>query len=130
MVMDDRCLTINQIADAVAISRERVENILLKELGMLKVSAWWVPHFLTPDQKNTRLVMSQANLAVFKAVPDSFLECFLTQDECWVHHFEAETKQQSMQWKLFSPSKDGQGVVVCRKGNGLRLLGCKGYCIH
>ena len=93
MVMDDRRLIINQIADVVAISRERVENILHKELGIPKVSAMWVPHLLTPDQKHTRLVVLQAYLAVFEADPDSFLERFLTQNECWVHHFEAETKQ-------------------------------------
>ena len=39
MVMDDRRLTVNQIANAVGISRERVENILHNELGMSKVGA-------------------------------------------------------------------------------------------
>ena len=34
MVIDDRRLTVNQIADAVAISRERVENILHQKFGM------------------------------------------------------------------------------------------------
>ena len=38
MVMDDRRLIVNQIPDAIAISRERVENILHQELGMSKVS--------------------------------------------------------------------------------------------
>ena len=47
MVMDDRRLTVNQIANAVGISRERVENILHNELGMSKVSASWVPRLLT-----------------------------------------------------------------------------------
>ena len=32
--MDDRHLKVNQIADVVAISCERVENILHQELGM------------------------------------------------------------------------------------------------
>ena len=70
---------------------------------MSKVSARWVPGLLTPDQKLTRLVMSEANLAKFEADLDRFVERFLTQDECqdecWVHHFEPETKRQSMQWK-------------------------------
>lgn len=55
MVMDDRQLTIN----AISISRERVENIPHKELGMTKISAWWVPRLLTFDQKRTRLIASQ-----------------------------------------------------------------------
>ena len=65
MVMDDRCLTVNQIAYAVAIFHERVENILHQELGMSKVSGQWVPCLLTPAQKHTWLVMLQTNLAFF-----------------------------------------------------------------
>ena len=116
MVMDDRRLTINQIADVVAISRERVENILHKKLGMSKVSVRWVQHLLTPDQKHTRPVMSQANLAVFDADPDSFRERFLTQDECWIHRFEAETKRQSMQWKNHSSPPPKKVKVVSSAG--------------
>ena len=67
MVINDIRLTISHLANVISISRERVENILHNELGMSKVSARWVPRLLTPDQKLTRLVMSEANLARFKA---------------------------------------------------------------
>ena len=77
MVIDDRCLTVNHIAYVMSISLERVENILHKELGMSMVSNRWVPRFLTPDQKLTRLVVSE-NLSVFEADPDDFVERFLT----------------------------------------------------
>ena len=114
--MDDRRLTFNQIADAVAISREQVKDILHQELGMSKVFAQWVPRLLTPAQKHTRLVMSQANLSFFEMNLDSFLEHFLTQNECWVHHFEAETRQQSMQWKHpSSPPKKAKVVSSAGK---------------
>ncbi|XP_029634602.1 uncharacterized protein LOC115210258 [Octopus sinensis] len=96
MVMNDRRLNVNQIANAIGISRERVENILHNELSTPKVSIRWVPRHLTPDQKYTRQVISQANLALFEANPAGFLERFLTQDECWVHHFQPETKRQSV----------------------------------
>ena len=91
--MDDIRLTANQVANAVGISGIRVENILDKPLGMWKVSAWWVPWLLTPDQKRIRLAMSQTNVAIFEADPASFLELFLTQDKCCVHHSEPETKR-------------------------------------
>ena len=99
MVMNDRRLTISHLANVISISREPVENILHNELGMSKVLAQWVLRLLTPDQKLTRLVMSEANLARFEADSHRFVERFFTQDECWVHHFEPETKRQSMQWK-------------------------------
>ena len=92
-------LTISHLANVISISRKQVENILYNKLGMSKVLARWVPRLLTPDQKLTRLVMSDTNLVRLEADPDRFVERFLTQDECWAHHFEPETKRQSMQWK-------------------------------
>ena len=62
------------------------------ELSMSKVSARWVPRLLTPDQKLTRLVMSETNLARFEADPDCFVERFFTQDECWVHPLNQRAK--------------------------------------
>lgn len=112
MVMDDRRLTVRYIAEIIGICQERVHHILTNELEMTKVSARWVPRLLTPDQKRTRLDMSRENLELFEADPDGFIERFLTMDECWVHHFEPETKKQSMQWKhTFSPPPKKAKVV-------------------
>ena len=83
---------------------------------MSKVSARWMPRLLTPDQKLTRLVMSEANLARFEADPDRFVERFLTQDECWVHHFEPETKRQSMQRKHSTFPAPKKAKVVSSAG--------------
>ena len=116
MVMNDRRLTISHLANVISISRERVENILHNKLGMSKVLAQWVPRLLTPDQKLTRLVMSKANLARFEADPDRFVERFLTQDECWVHHFEPETKRQSMQLKHSTSRAPKKAKVVSSAG--------------
>uniref|UniRef100_A0A3Q0T381 Mos1 transposase HTH domain-containing protein n=1 Tax=Amphilophus citrinellus TaxID=61819 RepID=A0A3Q0T381_AMPCI len=123
MVMDDSRLTVNQIANAVGISRERVENILHNELGMSKISARWVPRLLTPDQKHTRLVTSQANLALFEANPDDFLERsstvfslqygvsktfrFLSNIKCYTHFLSFVNSSVS--------SASYQQFVNCRK---------------
>ena len=116
MVMNDRRLTISHLANVISISRERVENILHNKLGMSKVSARWVPRILTPDQKFTRPVMSEANLARFEADPDRFDERFLTQDKSWVHHFEPETKRQSMQCKHSTSPAPKKAKVVSSAG--------------
>ena len=64
--------------------------------------------------------MLQTNLAHFEADPASFLERFLTQDKCWVHHFEPETRRQSMKWK----SAMGNTMPTCwgsyTKGNQVK----------
>ena len=127
MVMDDRRLTINQIAD-VAICRERVKNILHKELGMSKVSAQWVPLLLIPDQKHTRLVMSQANLAVLRQIQTVFLNVSLPKMN--VGSITLKQRPNNNRCNGHTTLKEGQGGVVCRKGDGLRLLECKGRCVH
>ena len=71
----------------------------------------------------------EEELAMFEADLDGFVERFLIQDECWVHHFESEAKQKSMQWKHFC-SKQGQGGAIRKKDDGLHLLGCKKVCVN
>ena len=41
-----------EIAEAVGILEERVQNILHEELGMRKLCTRWVPHLLNADQKH------------------------------------------------------------------------------
>ena len=72
-----------------------------------------------------RLTLSQVNLAIFKANQTNFLGFFLTRDKCWVHHFDPESKRQSMQWK-----HPGKGRLVSREGDGISFLGCKGHCVR
>ena len=49
---------------------------------------------------------------MFQADIDDFVERFLTQDECWVHHFEPETKRQSMWWKHSTSPATKKAKVV------------------
>uniref|UniRef100_A0A3Q0S4N0 Uncharacterized protein n=1 Tax=Amphilophus citrinellus TaxID=61819 RepID=A0A3Q0S4N0_AMPCI len=116
MMMNDRQLTVNQIANPVGISCEQV-------------SAQWVAQFLMPDQKHTRLVTLQVNLALFETNPAGFLERFLTQDECWVHHFEPDTKQQSMRWKHPSSPPPKKAKVVLSAGKVMVSIFWDAKCI-
>jgi histone-lysine N-methyltransferase SETMAR len=99
LVMDDRRLTINFISQTLGVSHGTIQSILTETLGLHKVSARWVPRMLTMDQKRTRVVTSEALLARFRHNPENFLARFVTMDETWVHHFDPETKRQSMEWK-------------------------------
>ena len=60
--------------------------------------------------------MPEANLARFEAGSDRFVERFFTQDECWVHHFEPESKWQSMQWKHSTSPAPKKAKVVSSAG--------------
>jgi len=99
LVSADRRVTIRHLVEVTGISYGSIHNILKMKLGMTKVSARWVPRKLTDDHKKTRYNISKQNLDIFQADTDKFLVRFVTMDECWIHHFDPETKQQSMTWK-------------------------------
>ena len=71
---------------------------------------------LTPDQKLTTVVMSEANLAMFEADSNGFVERFLIQDEHWVNQPETETKWQSMLWKHSTSPAPKKAKVVPSAG--------------
>lgn len=92
-MMDDTGLTVNQMVNTISIFCERVENILHYELGMTKVSAYWIPRLLTPDRKRIRLITSSENLTLLEADPTGFLKRFLSQDQSWIHYSKPATKR-------------------------------------
>ena len=116
LVMDDRRITTRTIAETLQISQERVHHILSQILGMNKVSSRRVPRLLTVDQKRERVKLSIQNLELFEADPEGFAARFITMDETWVHHFEPEYKQQSMQWKHPFSSTPRKARVVPSAG--------------
>jgi [histone H3]-lysine36 N-dimethyltransferase SETMAR len=99
LILKDRRITIQFIADTLGMSAGSTEKILSEHLNLRKLSARWVPRMLLPDQKRIRVLTSKSNLMLFKADEDNFMARFVTVDETWVHHFDPESKQQSKEWR-------------------------------
>src|SRR6185436_4921816 len=95
----DRRLTVRQIADLVGISKTSADRILREDLFMNKVCARWIPKSLSEEQKHARMEVSQTLLDRYNEDRDDFINRIVTVDETWVHHYDPETKQASMQWK-------------------------------
>jgi len=75
-------------------------------LGYRKICARWVPHLLTEDHKVQRKAITSEMLQRYRDDGDDFLLSIVTGDESWFHHFDPETKWQSMEWHhLDSPTK-------------------------
>lgn len=102
LVLTDRRMTIRHLVELTGISYGSIQRILTDELHMKKVSARWVPRMLTAEQKKIRCEISKSNLDKYQTDPETFLRRFITMDESWIHHFDPETKQQSMTWKRAS----------------------------
>ncbi|PNF41780.1 hypothetical protein B7P43_G02607, partial [Cryptotermes secundus] len=65
-----------------------------------------VLRLLTEDHKGQRKAITSELLQRYRHEGDDFLLYIVTGDKSWFHHFEPETKRQSMEWHhLHSPSK-------------------------
>ena len=119
IVQQDLRITISDIVEETGFSYHSVHNILEKELGMKKLTARRVPRMLTLAQKRQGTVLCEQHLTNFRANKKLFIERYVTMDETWVHHYDHETKIQSMQWK--------HKVSSTRKKFKVLPLGGKGF---
>ena len=55
LLEEDRRMTCSQMADQIGISKDSVYQILTEKLLKWKIVAKWVPHLLTPEQKQMRI---------------------------------------------------------------------------
>ena len=61
--------------------------------------ARFMPCMLTDIQKADHAETSASLLTLFSENPDNFISRFVTVDNTWLHHFDHESKAQSMAWK-------------------------------
>jgi hypothetical protein len=111
LILEDRRLTVQEIADKVRISTGSAHSILTEDLHMCRVVAKSVPKLLSQEQQQLRLEVTQDMLERTNGDPE-FLKTVITGDETWVYGYDPETKVQSWQWKHSSsprPKKDLSG---------------------
>ncbi|XP_018346773.1 PREDICTED: histone-lysine N-methyltransferase SETMAR-like [Trachymyrmex septentrionalis] len=99
MILENRRITIREIADDVGISFGSCQAIFSDVLGMKRVAAKFVPKLLNFDQKQHRVDIAQELLNEVNNDPE-LLKTVITGDETWVYGYDVETKAQSSQWKL------------------------------
>ncbi|GFS07493.1 transposase [Elysia marginata] len=125
LIMQDRRITVKQLAFETKISIGSVETILHDHLNLNKVSARWVPRLLTTDQKQERvncckhLLRQEANDAFF-------FRRIVTMDETWIYQLDPELKSASMQWRRPSSSPPKKAKVT--QSSGKVMLSCFWDC--
>lgn len=97
IIKEDRRVTVSEIAARLEIGHSAVQE-MIQELGYRKVCACWVPRLLTTEHKVQRKTIAQDLLQRYRNAGDEFLMSIVTGDESWFHHYEPETKRQSMEW--------------------------------
>jgi histone-lysine N-methyltransferase SETMAR len=98
LVKSDRRIASRMIAESLNIPKTVVLRILKEDLRKRKLSARFVPHCLTPGQREDRVISCQD---IARADADrNFFNDIITGDEAWCFAYDSKTKRQSseMNW--------------------------------
>ena len=98
IIEGDARFTVCDIARKVGISLSTVHHILKKHLKVRKISARWVPHLLTDEQKRQRVKVAKKLLQMFPKYDKKQFANVVTGDETWVHYFEPVRKVSNKIW--------------------------------
>ena len=98
IIEGDARFTVRDIARKVGISLSTVHLILKKHLKVRKISARWVPHLLTDEQKRQRVNVAKKLLQMFPKYDKKQFANVVTGDETWVHYFEPVRKVSNKIW--------------------------------
>ena len=92
---DDRRWSLQELQAHTGIDQATVHKILREDLHMHKITAKWVPHALTDQQKWCRY----ETWCIHQNEGENLLNNIITIDETWVRAYEHELKCQSAEWR-------------------------------
>ena len=96
-----------EIAQALGVSRGSVLKLLNDRLDMHKLTARWIPKSLSDGQMASITSICSALLKRFRSKDDFPLRLVIV-DKTWVHYYEPENKSQSRKW--VGPGARGQRI--------------------
>lgn len=101
IVLEDRRVSIREIAADLGVSFGSVQSVMHDVLGMRRVEARLVPRVLNFLQKQHRIAVAKEMLSLGQNV----IEGIITGDETWVYEYDIETNQQSSEWRFSDEPK-------------------------
>ena len=89
---EDACYTVQDIEELSDIHSSSVLKILREQLGLRKICAYWVPHLLTDEHKQSRVRLASPVIEKYNKCDPRRLEEIVTGDETWIYHFQPDSK--------------------------------------
>jgi len=128
LLLQNSHLSLRMLADAVNIGKDTVRKIVVEDLRKRKICSRFVPHSLTPEQKDRRIAACRDVIATADSGPD-FFKKIVTGDETWCFAYDPINKRQSATWVGETsprPKKTAISEVSCEDhvGDFLRLARC------
>ena len=110
LIEGDARYTVQEIEELSGIHSSSVLKILRERLGLHKICACWVPHLLTDEQKQSRVILASQVIEKYDKCDPRHLEEIVTGDETWIYHFQPISKAKNKVWV----SSEGNRPVIAR----------------
>ena len=109
LVAADARFTTSHIAKCVGISVGVAHTILRRDTEMRRISARWIPHLVTKEQKLARVRIAKQMLKQFPKYNNRSFANIITGDETWVHFYECKRKIQN---KILAPKRGKRPCIA------------------
>ncbi len=96
-ILDDRHVTVQQLAQDTSVSTATVQKIIKKDLAAKKLAPKFVMTVLTEAQRKSRMDISRTNAQLIDQ-DRSVLDRVIAVDESWVYTYDPRTKQADLEW--------------------------------
>lgn len=98
LLLEDKNWSTFELSENLGVSTSSTRR-LLKEVGAKKIASRWVPHELTPAQKQLRADICDEHLQRYNADND-ILARIIAIDETWIKSYDPSDPRSSHQWRL------------------------------
>lgn len=115
IIRQQRRIKVSELAEMIKVSDGSCYSMISK-LGYRKLCSRFVPKFLTPDMKESRLNCAKSNLKLLERHGDNFLKNIITEDETPLSLYLPESKRESSEWRR----KDEKPPLKMRSGTSHR----------
>lgn len=112
-------ISVRQIAERLDIPKSTTHEIIKDDLKLTKRLGRFVPHDLSPDQREHRILACQTNLELYKKTKEK-LKRTLALDETWVGLYMQPQKDQMMSW--LEPNELGPSIPLESRYGEKRML--------
>ena len=111
MLATDAIFTTRHKAKCVGISVGAAHTILRHDLKTRRISARWIPHLVTKEQKLARVRSAKQLLKKLTKYNSRSFANIITDDETWVHFYKPKGKIQKKIWA----TKGGKRPCIAKR---------------
>jgi len=97
LLLQNHHLSLRMLLYEVNIGKDTVRMIVVEDLRKRKICSRFVPHSLTPEQKDRRIAACRDLIATANSDPN-FFKKIVTGDGTWCFAYDPTTKRQSAAW--------------------------------